>query len=169
MFDSLALQRLLLNSTLFSLILGVMVIGSLMYNARLWLQDYPKAIREKVPPLSATEKRQRAVVAVVFIGAMFGGVLLETMQIRTAPAGTLTFGIAYLQICLMLVIFNVFDALVIDLFIISVLKPRFVILPGAEGMEKELFNDYRKQVIDFLKGMVFSTVASLPFALIAVL
>ena len=58
--------------------------------------------------------------------------------------------------------------LVLDLFILTLLKPKFVILPGAEGMEY-LFNDYRKQLIDFLKGMVFSAVVSLPFAVIAVL
>ena len=40
---------------------------------------------------------------------------------------------------------------------------------GAEGMEAYIFNDYRKQGIDFLKGMIFCVVVSLPFALIAVI
>lgn len=168
MLDSLALQRTLLNSVIFSLALGVIIMGSLMYNARLWLQDYPKPIRDKVPPLSPAEKRDRLILSVLVLGVLFGGVLLEALQLRTAQGGTLTFGIAYLHIFLMLSVFNLFDALVLDLFIITLLKPRFVILPGAEGMEY-LFNDYRKQFIDFLKGIAFCLVASLPFALIAVL
>jgi hypothetical protein len=35
-------------------------------------------------------------------------------------------------------------------------------------MEHLLF-DYRKQVVDFLKGVVFSAVASLPFAVIVII
>jgi hypothetical protein len=139
-----------------------------MYNARLWLQDYPKPIRDKVPPLSPAEKRDRGILTVLFLGVLFGGVILAVLQLRTAYPGTLSFGIAYLHIFLMLAVFNLFDALVIDLFIITLLKPSFVILPGAEGMEY-LFNDYHKHLTDFLKGIVFCLVASLPFALIAVL
>jgi hypothetical protein len=159
---------MLINGTVLSLVLGVIVLGSLMYNARLWLQDYPKPIRDRVPPLSATEKRQRAVLAVVTIGVLFGGIILETLTLRNSQAGRVTFGVAYLHVFLMLAIFNIFDALVLDLFILTLLKPKFAILPGAEGMEY-LFNDYRKQAMDFLKGMVFCAVASLPFAAVAVL
>jgi membrane-bound metal-dependent hydrolase YbcI (DUF457 family) len=163
--NSIALQHVLLNGTIITLLVSAIILGSLMYNARLWLQDYPKAIREKVPPLSAVEKRQRAVVAVLFMGVLFGGLLLTALQLR---GRALSFGEAYLLFFIMLFIFNLFDALVIDLLIITVFKPRFVILPGAEGMEY-LFNDYRKHVGDFLKGIVFCAVASLPFAALAAL
>jgi hypothetical protein len=168
MLDSLALQRILINGTVLSLVLGVIILASLKYNARLWLQDYPKPIRDKVPPLSATEKRERAVVAVVVIGILLGGAVLQIAQLRASPAGTITFGAAYLSIFLVLAMFNLFDALVLDLIILTLFTPRFVILPGAEGMEY-LFHDYRKHLTDFLKGMVFCAVASVPFAVIAVL
>lgn len=168
MLDSSVLQHILINGILLSLVLGVIVVGSLMYNARLWLQDYPKPIRDKVPPLSATEKRERAILSLVLIGVLFGGLLLTTLQLKIYQAGALSFGAAYLYLFLMLVIFNVFDAVVLDLFLITLLKPKFVILPGAEGMEY-LINDYRKHLADFLKGMVFCTVVSLPFAVIATL
>ena len=140
----------------------------IFYNARLWLQDYPQAIRDRVPPLSPAEKRERAVVAMLFIGLLLGGLTLEALRIRAEQSDSLTFGAAYLQIFLFLFIFNLFDALVIDLFILTLFKPRFAILPGAEGMEY-LFNDYRKHLGGFLKGTVFCTLASLPFALIAIL
>ncbi len=167
--DSLALQRILINGTVISLILGVITLGSLKYNARLWLQDYPKPIRDKVPPLSATEKRERAVIALVIVSILFGGVFVTALQLRPSQAGALSFGAAYVQIFLVLAIFNLFDAVVLDFFVIMVLKPRFVIIPGAEGMEDYIFRDYRKQVTDFVKGMVFCSIASLPFALIAVI
>ncbi len=165
MFDSISLGRSLIDGTLLSAVLGVIVLGSLMINARLWLQDYPKPIQEKVPPLSPAEKRGRVVVAVLLIGTLLGGLLLEALGMR---GQAVSFGAAYLHIFVMLLIFNLVDALVIDLFIITLLKPKFVILPGAEGMEY-LFADYRKQFVDFLKGLAFCVVASLPFALIVVI
>jgi hypothetical protein len=69
---------------------------------------------------------------------------------------------------ILLLMFNVFDALVLDLIILTWFTPKFAILPGTEDMVY-LFRDYRKQFINFLKGMVFSVVASLPFAAIVVL
>jgi len=94
---------------------------------------------------------------------------VTALQLRPSQAGALSFGAAYVQIFLVLAIFNLFDAVVLDFFVIMVLKPRFVIIPGAEGMEDYIFRDYRKQVTDFVKGMVFCSIASLPFALIAVI
>ena len=126
MLDSLALQRILINGTVLSLVLGVIVLGSLMYKARLWLQDYPKPIRDMVPPLSATEKRERAVVALVLIGVLLSAIILETLQLRINQAGAISFGTAYLHIFLMLAIFNLFDAVVLDLFIITLITPKFV-------------------------------------------
>ena len=168
MTDLLFLERALLDGILLSLLLGILVLGSLVYNARLWLQDYPKPIRDKVPPLSPTEKRERVVMAVLFIGILLGGLLLATLRIRASQGGALTFGAAYLQIFLILFVFNLFDALVLDLFVLTLLKPRFAILPGSEGMEYLLY-DYRKQLVDFLKGLAFCAIGSLPFAAIAIL
>jgi hypothetical protein len=165
---ALLIQRSLFNGMILSLVLGVIVLGSMKYNARLWLHDYPKPIRDKVPPLSPAEKRDRVVVVVLLLGVLFGGIILTILQLRNYPVGVLTFATAYLSIFLMLAVFNLFDALVLDLLIITLLTPRFVILPGAEGMEY-LFRDYNKQLADFLKGFVFCAVMSFPFAVLAIL
>ncbi|MBE2268298.1 MAG: nitroreductase, partial [Anaerolinea sp.] len=37
----LSLERILIDGLLFSLAFAVIVVGSLAYNARLWIQDYP--------------------------------------------------------------------------------------------------------------------------------
>ena len=168
MLDALLLKQSLLNGIILSLVLGAIVIGSMIYNARLWLRDYPKPMRDKVPPLSVTEKRDRAVLVVLLLGVLLGGVLLATLQLRRYPPALLSIGAAYLSLFLMLAVFNLFDALVLDLLIITLITPKFVIIPGTEGMEY-LFRDYRKQLVDFLKGFVFCAVASLPFAVLAVL
>jgi hypothetical protein len=170
MLDSLQVQRTLLNAVILSLLLGNILLAALMYNARLFLHDFPKAIQEKVPPLSPGEKRDRMVLTVLFMGVLLGGLILETVQLRqgNVQPGSLSFGAAYLHVFLLLAIFNLFDALVLDLIVLTWLKPKCMIPPGAEGMEHLLY-DYGKQLRDFLKGMVFCAVASLPFAAIAVL
>jgi hypothetical protein len=165
---SFQLQQVLLISTLICLVLGGIILGSLKYNPRLWLQDYPKPIRDTVPPLSTQEKRERIVVATLVMGVLFGGVLIEALLLRASLGEQLTFGLAYLHIFILFFIFNLFDALVLDLIVLTWFTPKFVIIPGTEGMEY-LFRDYRKQFNDFLKGILFSVIASLPFTAIAVL
>ena len=165
MLDLTALPHTLLNGAIISVLSGIIIMGSLWYNPRLWLQDYPKPIRDKVPPLSPIEKRQRLIVGVVFMGVLLSGALLEVSRLRANQA---EFGTAYLHIFILFFIFNLFDALVLDLFIIAWLKPKFVMPAGAEDMAY-LFQDYHKHFTDFLKGMVFCMVFSLPFAVIAIL
>jgi hypothetical protein len=171
MMNTLALQHTLLNGIILSLVLGNITLAALMYNARLFLHDYPKLIQEMVSPLTSVEKRERTVLTVLFMGTLLGGLTLETAQLRllnAGQAGVLSFGAAYLHVFLLLATFNLYDALVLDLGILTWLKPKCIILPGAEGMEHLLF-DYGKQLRDFLKGMVFCAIASLPFAAAAVL
>jgi hypothetical protein len=166
MLELLQLNRILLDGILLSLVLSAIVLGSLKYNPRLWLQDYPKAIRERVPPLSPREVRHRAVLVVLVLTVLIGGLALEALRLRNDQPGGLPFGTAYLSIFIFLAVFNLFDALVLDLLILTWLKPRFAVLPGTEGLEHLLY-DYRKQLADFLKGFIFCAVASLPFAAIA--
>ncbi len=165
MLDSQALQHTLLNGTILSLVLGIIIMGSLRYNARLWLQDYPKPIRDAVPPLTNTEKRERLVVGIIFMSILFGMVILEAVQLR---GDGVSFGTAYLHLFTLLLMFNLFDALVLDLFILALFKPKFAIPNGAENLAY-LFNDYRKHLTDFMKGVVFCAVGSLPFTLIVIL
>ncbi|MCC7209543.1 MAG: hypothetical protein IT323_19700, partial [Anaerolineae bacterium] len=51
--------RIVADGALYSGVLGVAILGSLAWNPRLWIQDFPKALREQTPPLNNTERRQR--------------------------------------------------------------------------------------------------------------
>src|SRR5262245_54995338 len=145
MLDALPIKQLLSDGTVLSLTTGLIVVGSLMYNARLWLQDYPKPIRDRVPPLNDAEKRDRRIVAILIVMILIRVLLFTALQLKADHSGPLSFGAAYLSIFLVLMTFNLFDAVVIDFLLIMVLRPKFVILPGMEGMENLLFQNYRKQ------------------------
>lgn len=162
----LSIERLLIDGTLMCLIMGIIIIGSLYYNPRLWLQDYPAEIRAKVPPLTPREKRERLMVALPILLMFIGIPLYSTIQLKLMQGSALGFWTAYLNTALILNLVNLFDALIIDWLFLTVMKPQFVILPGTEGMEHLLY-DLKMQFRNFLKGIVISSLLSLPITLVA--
>lgn len=163
-----SLTRVLIDGAILSVALSVLILGSLVYNARLWLHDYPKEIQAKVPPLTPREKRDRMVVVLLFFGVMFGTLAYSLVGLRAAYGGSVPFASAYLHFFAVLSLFNLTDAVVLDLLILTWMKPKFAVIPGAEGMEY-LYHNWGMHLANFLKGVVFCAVFSLPLALIAAL
>lgn len=162
----LSISRVLVDGTLLSLALGAIIIASLVYNPRLWLQDYPENLRRQVPPLSPAEKRARWLVTIPFLLLFLIGTALSTASLRADNGGSLPFAIAYLHIFLVLNLFNLFDAVVIDLLILTFAKPRFMILPGTALADYSSLHDWGMHLRNYLKGIVLSAVLALPVALI---
>lgn len=166
--ELLSLQRILIDGGLLSLSLGILIVGSLILNARLWLQDYPKEVRDKVPPLSTQEKRAQKLMMLPVMALMIGVPLYSTYLLRVENGGTLPFITAYLNAFLVLHMFNLFDAVVLDVLLLSVMKPQFAILPNTEIADYH-FDDWGMQFKNYLKGLVFCAVFALPLAAVALL
>jgi len=164
--NTLSRERILIDGSLLSLAMGIIIFGSLIYNARLWLQDYPKEIRAKVPPNTPQEKRLQRLMMIPFLLFMLGVPVYSTYLLRAENGGTISFLSAYLNVFFVLNLFNLFDAVVIDALVLALMKPKFAILPGTEGMAY-LFGDWRLHLKNYVKGIVFCTVFSLPLALVA--
>lgn len=164
--NTLSLERILIDGSLLSLAMGIIIFGSLIYNARLWLQDYPADIRAKVPPNTPQEKRLQRLLMIPFLLVMVGVPVYSTYLLRQENGGTISFLSAYLNVFFVLNLFNLFDAVVIDLLIGTFMKPKFAVIPGAEGMEY-LFRNWGWHLANYLKGIGFCTVFSLPLALVA--
>lgn len=49
-------EQMLLVGTIMSIILSIIILGSLYYNPRLWLNDYPKDIQKSVLPKQLLKK-----------------------------------------------------------------------------------------------------------------
>lgn len=163
---SISIETVLIGGLALSGAVGVVILSSLLYNARLWLRDYPAEMQARVAPLTKTEKRQRAVTGVLLIAAFAAPVLWALSRLEAASGGSLPFLTLYLHAFLILNIGNLFDALVIDFLIIAVMQPKFVRLAGAEGLEY-LFRDWNKHISAYLKGIIFCAVFALPVALVA--
>jgi hypothetical protein len=163
-----SLQNVLVASAVLCLGMSIVVVGSLYINPRLWLQDYPAGIRAKVPPQTAQEKRMQKFVAVPFLLLMFGIPAYATYLLRMANGGSISFLNAYLNAFFILQIANLFDAVVLDLIVLTFMQPKFATIPGAEGMEY-LYRDWSMHLKNFFKGIIICAVLSLPLAAVALL
>lgn len=160
-------QRIVIDGLLLSLALGVLIMLSLKYNPRLWIQDYPKYIQAKVPPINAQEKRQQRLMMLPFLLLAFGVPYVSVVLAKAASGGTISFPMAYATAAGVMQVFNLFDAVVLDYLILTVLKPRFALLPGTTWDEYPV--DIAFQVRNFIKGIVICAVISLPIAFVGIL
>jgi hypothetical protein len=166
--EALNLQRLLVDGTLYTLSLSALVIGSLAYNARLWMHDYPAEIRALQPPLTRAEKRAQYVLMILLLVIMVGGPLLSNIALKAANGGTLSFLSAFLNAFILFNAFNLFDAVVLDILLAVVLKPRFMLLPGSES-RMHLYRDWDVHLRNYVKGVIGGTILSLAVAAISML
>ena len=119
---------LVLSVTLFALLLVI-----LRANAEILLSDYPPDIKAKWGPMTERTRRQRMPVVGILLVAILAVVAWSLETLPAFVAGDMTFGSAFAYFAVMFGTFNVFDWLVIDCGMVY-WQPRFVVLPGTEGM-----------------------------------
>jgi hypothetical protein len=124
---------------------------SAMKNPTIWLNDYPPAIKEKYGPLSNEAKKEAKPYIILFVLViliLIFGVIIEYKFIY----GENSDFINLLGINLIIVhIFNVWDLLLIDWLFWVRIQPKFIILPGTEGMKE--YKDYIFHLKKFLHGI----------------
>ena len=118
---------LLLSAVLIALLLVV-----LRVNPEILLNDYPPDIRAKWGPIRERTKRQRVFVAGIFAVVVIGFVVWSLNAVPQLLTRELTYG-TFAYFAIMFGTFNVLDWLVLDCGLVY-WQPRFVVLPGTEGM-----------------------------------
>jgi hypothetical protein len=159
------IQHSLLYGAILSGVMFAIILGSLAYNPELWLNDFPPDIRAKYGPASEKTKRQKKWVAPLFLMALLGIMVASLIQVPRLSGGQMRFLPAFVHLYIVFLVFNLVDLLVIDWLIGIVLRPRFTILPGTEGMAG--YRDYAYHLRAFGTGMVGGLVASLVLAAVA--
>ncbi len=161
----LSLERILIDGGLLVTIITVLILISFVVNPRIWLQDYPEAIRKLAAPLTPAEKRQQRIFMIPFLAAVIVLPFLSTRAVVSqADAG---FGTAFLHAFILLNLFNLFDALVIDWLFLWVVRPKFAFIPEAWAHQDQLFRT-RREIGNWLKGVVFCTVTALILAAVVI-
>jgi hypothetical protein len=143
-----------------SVLLSIVIVGSLYHNAEMWAHDYPPDIRAKFGPVSDKAKRQQRLVAIPFFLSILGTLIASIIQLK--QAGELTLFAVSFSTFIILQVFNLVDWLILDWLVFVTLRPRFVILPGTEGLKG--YGNYGFHFRGFLIGLTVGAIASLAVA-----
>jgi len=131
--DQLSLKRILIDGAILSVLLTIIIYGSLCVNPAMWVHDYPPDIQAavgevEVPPV------QTIIVGVLFFGVTIGVVLYSNARLRQQNRGELSFLAAFANSALILFFFAVWDLLILDWLIFVTVQPSFIVIPGTEGL-----------------------------------
>ena len=155
-------SRILFDGALCSLIFGVIVVGTMLYNPRLWLQDMPPDIQALVPPKTLREKRATLLFGIPLVGLMLGYPVASALLVESQMGIQLSYVQAFLHVYAVFMFFNIFDWLVIDWGTMLFWKPEWALFPGTRGAAG--YKDYAFHFRGFLKGTAMGLVFSLPLA-----
>ena len=129
----------------------------------MFVGDYPPDIRRRYGPMSARAARLRPYTAALLFMTFLAIPILGLFQLH-ARSGGIAFLPAFAFSSGTLLVFNVFDLIVLDWLFFCTIQPRSMVLPGTEGMAG--YRDYRFHFVGFLKGFGFSAVGGLLIAIL---
>ena len=144
-----------------SVVLGIMVVGLLWWNAEIMLNDYPPDVRARYGAISERSRRQRVVVSLVFVLVIVAFVALSCRSLPVAVPDDRSFLEVFVHLAVMFMVFNVVDLVLIDVPLVW-LQPAFAILPGTEGLAG--YRDVGFHVRGFFKGTAGILVLSVTLA-----
>lgn len=152
------IRHMLLEGLVYSVVLALIVTVSQLFNARLWLNCYPKGIQDKVPPRTKSEMRRKLIVGVPFILIMLGYPVYSTCVLKAGMASSYNYWIGFLNLIVIQNSFNLFDLIILDWLIFSTMKPKYLILEDTQGMKE--YCDYFFHLKAAGKGLLMSIVFS---------
>lgn len=141
---------------------AMLIIGRI--NAEMILNDYPPDIREKYGAMSEATRKQANLMMLPLLATLGLVVVLGLGQLREI-SGALTFIETLIVSTVIFQMWNLLDLILLDWFLLMTLKPKFMILPGTEGLAG--YRDYGFHFKKFLNGIVFTFILALVVTVIA--
>jgi hypothetical protein len=158
------LSTILLYGIPASLLLSVLIFVMGRINPRLMLRSYPKDVQAAVPPQTPTEKRQTLYWGLPFWLCLLGFPIAAALTVHAASQSALDI---FLSAAGVVFLFNLVDWLILDWLIVCTITPKFMVLPGTEGMVG--YKNYGMHFRGFLIGTVLAAVIGLLITIILML
>ena len=160
-----------MDGVVLSIALGVVIVGSLAYNPRLWINDAPPRVRALTAPLTARERRDRNIVAALFLVTLVAVAVWSAGRLFARYAESVPVAVVFGHFLGVMFLFNLFDLVVIDWLMLLVMRPAFIQRLHVPGLSyEETVGSYGYHFRAFLKGMgfvvLFSLVATLAVFLV---
>lgn len=156
------LSKMFADGAILSIVASIFLIVVLRFNPRLFLQDYPEAIQNEVPPKTALEARQSLLLGVPFLLLLALIPFLSTLTLKRSVTETLSFLQLFLHAFGVVFIFNLVDLVILDWLMFCTITPKFVVIPGTEGMAA--YKDYLFHFKASLTGTGISILSGLVIA-----
>ena len=157
-----SIRKIVLDGAILSFIASLLLIVSLRLNPRIWLQDYPEEIQNKAPPKTGQEKRLSLIFGIPFLVLLVAVPFISTLALKRQDGGDVSFLQLFLNAFGVAFAFNLVDLLLLDWLMFCTITPKFVVIPGTEGMEG--YKDYSYHFKASMIGTVLSIVAGLVIA-----
>ena len=159
------------NGITFGLVLSILVTALIAagywVNPEVWLSQYPPDIRNKVGLVSDKTREQSRVFTLLFVVFLLGTLVVSLLRLWQLRNGQMTFQSSFISTFTLLIVFNLFDILVLDWLVLVTIRPSRIILPGTEGMKG--YGDYMFHLRGFLAGLILALFIGLVLAGISVL
>lgn len=130
------LAKILIDGSIVTVLSALYVLGIMRFAPRLFLNknDVPGDILAAVPPRTEKEKQLSILVSLPLLVFLFVLPVWSAVSLKTQASGPVSFGALYLHILAIVMMFNLFDLVVLDWLILNTWTPRFAVIPGTEGM-----------------------------------
>jgi hypothetical protein len=128
-----SLKRVLIDGTTLSVLLTIVIYGSIYVNPLMWISDYPPDIQAAVGTADVPIGQKLATVA-LSLCIVVGVPLYSNAKLRRQNDGKLSFLAAFIHSALLMFFFAVWDLLVLDWLIFVTIQPDFIVIPGTEGL-----------------------------------
>ncbi|HRI67115.1 MAG TPA: hypothetical protein PK156_22880 [Polyangium sp.] len=142
---------------------AVLVMGRI--DVMMLLREYPPDVQAKAGPMPEVSRRRAKRMQIPLVLVSDFVVACGLWQLRSL-LGELRFAETFLASTVIFQIWNLIDLLWLDWFILMTLRPRFMILPGTDGLAG--YRDYKFHVNKFGRGIVLTTIMALIVTVVAV-
>lgn len=161
------LTRILVDGGILTAIMAVILVGMLYINPRLALSDYPDDVKAAVPPRTRRELQLGIFISIPLLLVFVALPLYSVWLVKQQNGGVLNYGMAFATIFGEYFLASMFDLLVLDMWLFYTWTPKFLILPGTEGMAgyKNYWPHLKAQLT---KGNLILAVVSVVLALVPV-
>jgi hypothetical protein len=154
-----SISKIIGDGLILSAIASIFILISMRVQPRIWLQDYPPDIQDRVPPKTEKEMRLSLALGIPFLVLLVAVPFISTLVLKNHHQCTLSFISLAIHAFGVIFVFNVVDWLILDWLMFCTITPRFVVISGSEGAEG--YNDYMFHFRGFLIGTALSLVAGL--------
>ena len=139
-----AAVHVLTHGLIYALVVNLyLFVMMITLNPRIWgYQDYPEAVKRKVPAQTKKERTIAAVSSVPWIIFVLAFPVYSTVLLESKLGGEIPLLLAFVNVWVQMILAWAVDMVALDWLIIAKITPKFVIIEGSEAADYKDFSHH---------------------------